>query len=144
MPSFTKYGLEYKYATEQEVLDFANKVREAGGGEVIDELLPAYAGAPNQCLIAKALNFDCSVYPTGNIDGVYPTGNIDDPATSFWIMDVDSEVADKIADATGCEVHYRGDDYSSLKLPELIGNAAHAFDCAKEADAWVVKYREAR
>lgn len=52
--------------SEQEVLDICNKVREAGGANPLEGLMPARPNVPDSCLIAKALNFECRVgYLTG-------------------------------------------------------------------------------
>lgn len=48
-------------ATIEETLAFANAVREAGGGNPLDALMPAVPSDPSQCLIAKNLNFNCRV-----------------------------------------------------------------------------------
>jgi hypothetical protein len=42
-----------KRATLQETLDFANKVREAGGADALDALMPSSPQEPGACLIAK-------------------------------------------------------------------------------------------
>lgn len=69
-------------ASLEELLVFANAVREAGGGNPIDALLPATPVDPNACLIAKNLNFNCEV----NRD------------TIGWYMYVtDSAIREKIA-----------------------------------------------
>lgn len=48
-------------ATIEETLAFANAIREAGGGNPLDALMPAVPSDPSQCLIAKNLNFNCRV-----------------------------------------------------------------------------------
>lgn len=75
-------------ATLEELKEFANAVREAGGGNPIDALMPAVPEDSSQCLIARNLNFNCVVEPA------YRLGLGDK-----WIMAVDSrEVRNKIAE----------------------------------------------
>lgn len=129
-------------ATLDELLDFANKVREAGGGNPIDALMPAVPEDSHQCLIARNLNFNCQVGGEG------PADRDDDS----WWMTLDSpETRDKIAEALGLEsadwdltsweypsdvnqdaieVHTR--KYGVL-LPERIAEVAIEFDRWYEA-----------
>lgn len=151
MPKFVINGETVEYADEAEVLDFANKVRAAGGGEPIEGLFPSEPSEPNACLIAKALNFGC------NVDGWYPKGTTEPnkPQKGMrWVMYIDRSYDDvkAIADAVGCEMIPLGagdywrdgtedeDHMPGFLLPELIGNAARAFDMA--TDGWVVEYRK--
>jgi hypothetical protein len=79
-------------ATFEELLEFANKVREAGGGNPLDALMPAVPEDPQQCLIAKNLNFNCHVMPL-DVDGNAP-----------WCMILlNKDLRDRIADAMGLE-----------------------------------------
>ncbi len=48
-------------ASFEELLEFANKVRVAGGGKVIEALMPAIPRNPHACLVAKNLNFNCKI-----------------------------------------------------------------------------------
>lgn len=149
MPTFVHtnvYGEKHRltYATEEELLAFANKVREAGGGNPIGGFFPAEPGVANACLIAQALNFECEVQG-------YEKG--------LWIMEVhgrDEAQIDKIvrniAKATGCRVlTWEGDEVLAddvdeedrayaVILPRRIGNTALAFDHA--ARGWISKYRK--
>ena len=135
-------------ATEEELLDFANKIRAAGGANVLEALLPSTPQDPHACLIANALNFGCRV------DGL----NSDQ-----WHMELpgsfDFAKAKAIADSVECKVAYVASRYDEEKafwrsvyealdappasdaedwaedydgfvilLPEHIGNAAAAFD----------------
>lgn len=137
-----------KVATEQELLDFANAIRKAGGANVIQALLPSEQGDPNRCLIANALNFSCSVgglmatkdgdsFPE-NSEGDYPwfmtfPENMDTdriraiakivPGARFaWGYDEDYATTQE----GGFELRYTR--VPALRLPLHIGNAAHAFD----------------
>ena len=103
-----------------EVVKFANAVREAGGGNLIDGLMPSTPQEPSSCLIANALNFDCEV-------------NTND---GEWYMETDGEVGVKIAETLGL-TFYGGeqedeyDDYRTtceIALPGEIGAVAEAFD----------------
>lgn len=135
MPTFTDNNhYKHTYATEAELLDFANKVREAGGGNPIEALFPSTVGNSSACLIANALNFDCQV------DAVH------EDVWTMTIADGPNEAERHrriraIAEATGCKIWYvSADDPAGIFLPPKIGNAAHAFDIAKRG--WVTKYRD--
>ncbi len=109
-------------ASVEEIIDFANIVRNAGGGEIISDLMPSYPQDPNSCLIANALNFDCRV------DGF----NGED-----WAMRVEEEeLARKIASAINCEYHYDGSDSNefAIVLPYNIGMVAKAFDSYRDVE----------
>lgn len=117
--------LELPRASFEETLEFCNKVREAGGGELIEELVPGIPGAPRDCLIANSLNFDCRVRP----DGPFATGDYPDmgyeEGEPAWVMTVaDHNVIPKISEATGCPAisHY------TMLLPARIARVANAFD----------------
>jgi hypothetical protein len=105
-------------ASIDELLDFANEVRVAGGGEVINELLMSEPTQPNNCLIANALNFDCEV-----------SDNLGD-----WAMITDSEIVEKISSATGLNIIGWSEDYEAyeeeigVELPKHIEYVARAFD----------------
>lgn len=107
-------------ATLEEVLEFANAVREAGGGNPIDALMPAVPGDADQCLIAKNLNFNCQV-AGGPVQGI-------------WYMYIsDHDIATRIAEKLELELdsahRYRGyDNKSRIELPVRIGNVARDFD----------------
>jgi hypothetical protein len=159
MPSFihiNAYSGESRrvdYATEDQLLDFANKVRKAGGGDPIEGFFPAKPSSSTSCLIAKALNFGCSVDVDDN-------NEVTDRET--WAMylegtdqlEVDARVR-KIAKATGTKILTKDyDDFYDevpnedapdevaygILLPARIGNTALAFDHAKSG--WILKYRE--
>jgi hypothetical protein len=128
-----------EYATEEEVLAFANKVRKAGGANVLEALMPSVPGNANSCLIARALNFECSIRPF--YGSPTSTGEY-----AYWYMEfpprTSLEQAAKIADAVGCEcvsvpVPFIDSTLYRIILPRHIGNAAHAFD---ERTGWPQKY----
>lgn len=137
MPTYveTYRGRKYRvpYATEQETLDFANMVREAGGADLLTGLLPAQPVQNNACLIAKALNFGCSV------DGL--EASEEHPAEHIWGMCPDSlsiPEIEALAVTLGLEVE---EDGWTIRLPRLIGNVAAAFD-SETCRGWVAKYRQ--
>jgi hypothetical protein len=108
-------------ASLEETLEFCQKVREAGGGAVLDALIPATPQDSNQCLIAKNLNFNCAVACFDQ--------------SMRWQMAVDSEeLRDKIADSLNLEkgedvvADENGDSCWLLILPEGIGQVAYDFD----------------
>lgn len=109
-------------ATLEEVQEFANAVRAAGGGNPLDALMPAVPQSPSECLIAKNLNFNCSVQPE------YKYGN-------RWTMKVDdSEVASKIAKSLDLEIlpAVLGSSVTDIALPERIWRVADMFDMVYE------------
>lgn len=114
-------------ATLDEVKDFANAVRAAGGGNPIDALIPAVPQDPSACLIAVNLNFNCEVITN------------DSGAWSMYVTDPD--VRDRIAHNLDLDAFddpkRRGPEYGVV-LPRSIAAVAEAFDDAQDAlDAFV-------
>lgn len=124
-----------KRATFEELLEFANKVREAGGGNPLDALMPAVPSSSSRCLIAKNLNFNCTV------------GSVQAKSSDHWVMAVTTkEIRDKIADALNLETidtvdwgykyglpddpdgSYNKIDVYGVILPDNIGQVAAEFD----------------
>lgn len=114
-------------ASLAELTKFANKVREAGGGNPLDALMPAVPGNSERCLIAKNLNFNCFV------DSPYDDG--------WWYMSVEDEnIAKQIGEALGLPVNeapfedrrYAESDQWMIRLPDEIGRVAYDFDRAGE------------
>jgi len=129
-----------KIATLDQLKDFANKVREAGGGNPLDALMPAVPSDIDQCLIAKNLNFNCKV----NTDGPHED----------WIMVLeDKTIRDNIAKALKLKVYdIPCDDEEdelfreyAVILPVAIGRVAAEFDevfaaiSGQGSHAWVDK-----
>lgn len=98
-------------ATLPELIEFANQIREAGGGNPLFALMPAVPQDASQCLIAKNLNFNCRV---SGYQG-------------RWAMWTDEATADRIADAMGLERVYVLTEHGVI-LPEAIGQVATDFD----------------
>lgn len=116
-------------ATREELLDFCNKVRAAGQAALIDKLMPGVAGARRSCLIARNLNFDCSVY--GIVRYISPDqrahGEPDSP--SQWLMESNNPILLNIGNRLG--LHTYRDPFAPvyrMDLPPEIGAAARAFD----------------
>lgn len=111
-----------KRASLEETLEFANKVREAGGGNPLDALCPAVPEDPNQCLIAKNLNFNCEVTPGDRLEW----------GTNSWLMILtDKDIRDRIAKDLRLGKRNRGDEYAVI-LPPKIGQVADDFDRAED------------
>lgn len=133
-------------ATEEELLEFVNKGRAAGGANILEALLPSTPSDRNNCLIANALNFNCEVDVIKYHDDIGET---------TWAMilppNIGEDRAKSIAEALECElsvvrsVYEVGLGYTDtpcefdypnaevrIILPRHIGNAAAAFD-AEEA-----------
>lgn len=125
-------------ASFEELFEFANAVRAAGGGNPIDALMPAVPEVSTQCLIAKNLNFNCVVQ--GDSDG--------------WFMAVDDvEIRDRIADALGLEkldgIDGEGDLNGEaicydigVRLPGPIAQIAKDFDRAMDIAYNIVEEAE--
>lgn len=117
----------HSVATEEELLAFANKVREAGGANVLEALLPSKPGNPNTCLIANALNFSCSICPMDEHFDTYPH-------EGRWQMvlpeNTDHDQIAKLHEVIGGDLIGSGTAYDrfAITLPREIGNAANAFD----------------
>lgn len=123
-------------STLEELKIFANKIREAGGAEFLDELMPAIPQHANSCLIALNLNFDCEVQAEqANKDGKYNHLGYN-PGESVWTMYIGNykkgkKIADEMDlpfDGEGEDIdeHYEG--YADIILPAKIGRVAAAFD----------------
>lgn len=132
----------HHYLTEAELLEIANKIRAAGGGDPLEAFFPSYQGDENQCLIANALNFGCKVQPMPTrvnykaFDKRIPTTW--DDHTSKWVMEVPTaKLAKKLADALGWEVVDKPFCRNLIILPKEVGNTALAFD---EGRGWTKKY----
>lgn len=109
--------MERRRASLEDTLEFCNKIRKAGGANPIDALMPATPEDPDECLIARNLNFSCVV------NGSYAFGD-----ELSWVMGIqDTSVAKEISTKLGLEYKYNG-DYWEIKLPEGIGAVAEAFD----------------
>jgi hypothetical protein len=111
-------------ATEAELLDFCNKMRAAGDADPIGSLLPSSPGNAYECLVANACNFNSTVRPSGVRD--------EDTGALNWIMyfpyNMETEHVERIAASVGCETSTHEYNGTTMRLPEHIGNAAHAFD----------------
>lgn len=109
-------------ASLDEVRDFANKVRKAGGGNPLHALVPAFPTDATKCLIAKNLNFNCIV-------------SADD---GNWYMGLDDEkIARKIAETLKLDLVFVDvpiwDTINlpwRISLPSGIGRVAEDFDKA--------------
>lgn len=137
-----------KYADERasldEVLEFANTMRRAGGANVLEALLPSEPGNSQECLIANALNFGCKIKPevlSPNVDQI-----------DSWVVEIpDSpELLERVSEATGMGIvdvpivesiyHEDGGDfsheilggYSALHLPTKLAMVASDFDDARD------------
>lgn len=127
-------------ATEAELLEFANKVRKAGGAEVIPALLPSLPCDPVACLIANALNFGCEVDGTSVLPAEHGGG--------LWMMQflggTHKECLTRrnaVAKALNLELY--GDDeadWPAVLLPEHIGNAALAFDQYRAFERYMLSH----
>lgn len=164
MPVGTVDGVDIEFAEEGEVLAFANKLREAGDADPIGALMPSTPGNSQACLIANALNFQSQVTLLYESFPSYGVNNGGDEGS--WIMafpeNMDEDRIREIAEAVGCETitvwkagnsaayinkpkgdgHFLLDPYERrlvIKLPRLIGNAAHAFD---RKLGWTTKYNK--
>jgi hypothetical protein len=116
-------------ASIQEVIDFANKVRKAGGGNIIDDLIPSEPESSNSCLIANALNFHSEIEADSN---------------GVWQMTIhDIETGKAISEEVGLDIIIDEEyNLAIIDLPENIGFVAKAFDSYQDAE--LEKYNEAK
>jgi hypothetical protein len=152
------YRVEVPYATEDELLTFANQVRESGGGDQVSALMPSLPNMPNTCLIANALNFQSTVIGASKAWMVNSYGEQQDlvrntvgaPIGDFpWGMyfgrspegnSLRESVVEGLRER-GVYVKriYADTDGHGILLPRLIGNAAQAFDLG---EGWTAKYNK--
>lgn len=132
---FPSYDASLPVATEAELLEFANKVRLAGGANVLEALLPSTPSESKKCLIANALNFSCQVRPAGASGYSCGPKVLATLPPSKWEMVLPENMslarAQKIANAVDCELVSSQSEYSNFKalnLPAYIGFSAAAFD----------------
>src|ERR1044072_7373522 len=131
----------FTWASREELFQFCNDVRHAGGGTMIHQLMPGITNEPKSCLIAENLNFDCYVVPlrepvTGQLVEV-GNGEVDMygyPLSRWAMYGVDNITALNIARDLGLRLvvgkgmMYSGGPAIAIELPVEIGNAALAFD----------------
>lgn len=122
--------LSVEVATVEELLAFANKVRETAGGDFLGALLPGHALDSAQCLIARNLNFHSEVLPVDTYSEhlQWPSG-----AWKWMMAPSDPAVAELVAAKLDLELidnpeEDSGEERKAVVLPEQIGNAAKAFD----------------
>lgn len=139
------YGIEL--ASVEELKDYCNKVREAGGGNPLDALLPAIPQEANECLIALNLNFSCEVdgvpkheagFYYGSLTGLEIWNEYSEQlgypelADSVWHMQLyDENIAKKIATNLELPIVEPKDDNAGpwrILLPARIGLIAQSFD----------------
>jgi hypothetical protein len=134
-------------ATLEEVHQFANAVREAGGGNPIDALMPAVPVSGQECLIAKNLNFNCSVFQIEHLLSARWAMILDDKdtrdriATSLDLASVDIDNTIQENGFYGDNIPYFDHKYHpescwAIILPAEIGAVAHEFDEWRSAIIW--------
>jgi hypothetical protein len=124
-------------ASLEELKDFANQVREAGGANPLDSLMPAIPQNSNECLIALNLNFSCEVEGEDtNYSGAYDDLGYNNEEQVWCMRLEDYDTGKKIANKLG--LNFEGeekDEYSGgwaqIILPAKIGRVAAAFDAWK-------------
>jgi hypothetical protein len=139
--STTTYPTKAYDASETDVLDFANAVRRAGGGNIIGALTPSTPGESDACLIANAHNFGGEIRPLAN--AVTPArdtlrGRIGQRISEFdapggiWSMGItDHEAAVSIGEALNLPVWVPDPDSAELAeiaLPACFTRIAETFD----------------
>lgn len=112
-----------------EAVNAANLFRKIYGESLIDDLPKSTAGEPEQCVLAKAFNFDCQV--NGSIDGTwyveFPINEVEKAAqlatilgTETWRVDYGHE---KCNEEEAC--------YIRVELPKKIAMIATEFDSGR-------------
>lgn len=115
-------------ATVDELLKFANEVRIAGGGEVINELMLSEPQNSEGCLIATALNFSSTV----NDD--YGTWAMH-PEDSGLVSTICSELdLNPVLEGRDYETGERTGDEVGIELPKDISFVAMAFDTYRDVE----------
>lgn len=149
-------GDRLEVATEEELLAFANSIRQAGGANVLEALLPSTPSDSSECLIANALNFGCQVGTASGFGVVkHDSAEARFPSRAErWIMQLPENLTDEqrvaLDGVEGVvlhevtvfpnEPHYK-EHFYYLALPESIGNAAAAFDAEVAFDnlnVWLI------
>ena len=137
MPKLEIDYMQYvPFAGKEELLAYVNRIREAGGANALEALVPSIPGSQEACLIARALNFGCKVYVAGG--GDYKDGS------RRWVMETpDNETTRRLAKGMRERTRWLDEDHELvvhrkpypesgdrlvMVLPKRIGNAAHAFD----------------
>lgn len=115
---------------QREVLDFCNRVRQAGGANILNDLLPGIPLDSSACLIAHNLNFDCEITPQGGSHSDY----------NGWVMKIrgsEAEEIEQIANDISNEmdmaivnegISFSGSRFFHLKLPSELAEVAAKFD----------------
>jgi hypothetical protein len=128
-------------ATPAEIFDFCNRVRELGGGELLEALIPGRPGYAGSCLIARNLNFSCDVARCDAEEWETSTGE-GLRGQYQWSMYVDNrQTAVRVAEGMGLEWRLtREFSYPvyEIRLPLHIGNAAFAFDADRFSEEFYV------
>lgn len=113
-----RYG-DVPTASDEEVLDFCNKVRAAGGANPLDALVPdCYPEDASQCLVARSLNFSCEVSPKKS-----------NKTVSHWTLEIENSV---ILDRIASELNLKKASEYSVWLPAEIASVAYEFDVFAE------------
>lgn len=120
-------------ATMEELAEFANKIRAAGGGNPLDALMPSVPEDASQCLIAKNLNFNCTV---SEVEGCENPDDWTDGGWAMWVTD--ETLRDRIAETLELPKCNKREyiDYADVAktdcfgvvLPQSIGQVASDFD----------------
>ncbi len=114
-------------ASLEELLEFVNHVRVAGGASPVDNLMPGVPHDATRCLIAANMPFDCIVTQCG------------DGRTGWRMFVSDSALAHEIGNALGCVVRETPSLKPFVVLPKEIGALASAFD-SEVIDADLLPY----
>lgn len=115
-------------ATVDELLKFANEVRIAGGGEVINELMLSEPQNSEGCLIATALNFSSTV----NDD--YGTWAMHPEDTSLVSVICDELGLDSVAEGRNYDTGEPIGEGVGVELPKDISFVAMAFDTYRDVE----------
>lgn len=113
-------------------IDLANLVRNVGGFDPLDDLVPGIPNDSENCVLANTFNCSCLVgAPSGS-------SRYDDGSYAWHVGFEEEKYADALALELGEQVasEYSGNDYGesnniplfSVKLPQLVGEIAAKFD----------------
>lgn len=117
----------FPVATEEELIEFVNKGRKAGGADILSALIPSVPSIATQCLIANALNFSCAVECPPEGGGLVCKDGYRYKWAMVFPSNMSVETMQSIAHAYETEIETDECD-TWIILPAHIGNAADAFD----------------
>lgn len=107
--------------TPDELLAACNRIRIAGGAKPLKQLLPGHSNSAHSCLIARNLNFNCSITPRWRMSKTSRR------VARNWNMYSNDERLALVANALGVPLQ-REINRRYIVLPAELAASARAFD----------------